>query len=109
MRDQARTVTRGGTGASGASIIVHGLMLHLLIMMTIISLLKLAVRLVVIAGMSILVVSTFATFAAIAVIVLVAMMMVVPVTMIVGARTMLVMVMRPVALVTFVQAVGLGT
>jgi hypothetical protein len=54
MRDQARTVKRGGVGALGASIIVHDVMLCLLIAMTIISLLEMTPRLVTIDAMLVL-------------------------------------------------------
>ena len=75
MRDQARTVKRGGAGALGDSVIVHDMMLCLLIVMTIISLLEMTVRLVTTAAvpvpLPVLVASAVTAFIAIADVVLI--------------------------------------
>ena len=101
--------------ALGASVIVHDVMLRLLISIMIMSLFTLAARLVVIAALPILVMSAVAVFVAIvaiesviAIASVIATMMIVPVATIVGARTMLVVIMHPTVQVTFMRAVGLG-
>ena len=105
MRGRTRAVMRGGAGASGASIIVHDVMLCLLIAMMIISLSESAARLVAIAAMMILVASVVTAFVGIVAIIAIALvmatMMIMLVTTIIGATTIPVAAMHLAVLVTF--------
>ena len=84
-----RTVLRDGAGALGASIIVHDMVLHLLIVMAVISLFEMTVRLGMITALimllQVLVMSAVAVFI---VVVLIIVMMVMITSVIIGPSGM---------------------